>query len=174
VFAGLTGKGLSYLGASETVALISAVSCLSVHHPAPSKYLCNPPSDTPPRLSIFFPPASPPSLTRHDAPRTSRRHWCSAHCAAARRSGFGHFPSPQRPVSAPSLPRSLARRSLSPEHKPDPVKHHHPTRPSHYTSTFSFENPQGVDNPDKPIENIESPADWTDVPRSARDVKLKT
>jgi hypothetical protein len=60
-----------------------------------------------------------------------------------------HASSHGVPVSPPSLPHSLARRSqLYPT-----LKHNHPTRPNHYTSTFSFENPQGVDNCDNPIES---------------------
>ena len=89
------------------------------------------------------------------------------------------------PVSAfifpPSLPRSLVR--ITP-HRPtqsstylqlhvrkSQFKHTHPnpTQPNHYTCTFSFGNPQGVDNCDNSIENIECPDDWTKKTRFRRE-----
>lgn len=102
--------------------------------------------------------AHPTSISRLPrSPWTSRRHWCSAHCAATRRSGFGLSPSPLLAsshnvlVSPTSLPRSLARNS----HFLDPPRSYTcPTQPLHL-HVFLRKPPKGVDNYDNPIENIE-------------------
>jgi hypothetical protein len=111
------------------------------------------------------------SLGLHQSPSRPfldhRHHWCSAF-TAARQSAFEHFPSlhassyTSTSVSPPSCPVLRAR--LSPPRPTqsaistsEPDKPTHSARPSHYTSTFSFENPQGVDNCDTSIENIEFP-----------------
>jgi len=79
VFAGLTGKGLSYLSASETAALISAPSCLPIHHPpcfSGALSLCNlrPEHTTLSSHFLFNLPNQPPSLARRASSRTSRHH----------------------------------------------------------------------------------------------------
>ena len=106
------------------------------------------------------------------------------------RSGFGHFPSlpahlsartnPQHSVFPPSLPRSLARSS----HFLDPPRtlslQLHPTRssstitlsgPTTTPSTFSFENPKGVDNCDKQLRRSSVPATGQKDTRSRRERK---
>jgi hypothetical protein len=117
-------------------------------------YLCNPPPDAPSRPP-FSQPTQPPSLACRallgQVAVTGALHTAQQHVDRDLNflRHYLHASSRSVLVSPPSLPRSLARSSLTssthPEHKhpqPDPIQHHHSTRPNHYTCTFSFENPQ--------------------------------
>lgn len=166
----------------KRVAFISAPSYPFTTHPA-----CQPlflqslaqftARHTTSSTSSFFPlPAQLPSHPNRASPRL--------HCASPR-SGFGHLrhytPQPHQRFHLPAIPTPFSGPNhLSSTHselylqlhvRKSQFKHTHPNpiQPNHYTCTFSFGNPQGVDNCDNSIENIECPDDWTKKTRFRRE-----
>ena len=138
----------------------------SVHHPPLllNHYLAtwhNSPPDLPfrPLLFLLYPLNLTPARRALSQDPCAVRIWSppSLHASSRKVSVFPLF----LPRSGPKLPLHRPTPSYYTFNYPsDPVKHTpHPTQ--HYTYTFSFENPQGVDNYDNSIENIECPDDWT-------------
>jgi hypothetical protein len=154
VFAGLTRQRFELPECSRnTAAFISAPSCLSIHPP----YLTISATHRPTH-HLVLPFLSPPNLHLSPAALSLDKSPSLVLCTLRSNTSIGIWTFSVTTstllaaaflVSPPSLPRSLARSSLTssthPEHKhlqPDPIQHHHSTRPNHYTCTFSFENPQ--------------------------------
>lgn len=174
-FAGLTGQGLSYLSAStktlpsfQRPPAFRSPPTLLLNHRLPTWH--NPPPGTPSRPLVLLYPLNL-SLARYALTPIPAQHLgrdLDSSVTTRLKPQRFHLPTPFWPET-PTSSTHLKLYTFNYPSAQTKHSHSHPIRPNHYTCTFSFENPQGVDNYDNSIESIGYPDDRTS--NFARDVK---